>query len=88
MELIVVAVRDSAVDAFMRPFFVPTTGVAVRSFSDEVLRAESEMHKHPADYELFELGRFDEETGKFQNVSAPRSLIRAVDIALDKEKRG
>lgn len=79
MKLVVVAVRDSAVDAFMRPFFVPTVGVAIRSFRDEVTRAESEMFKHPSDYELFEIGEFDEDIGRFENLSAPRSLLRAVD---------
>lgn len=79
MKLVVVSVRDSAVDAFMRPFFVPSTGVAVRSFRDEVSRSESEMHKHPGDYELFEIGAFDEETGRFENLASPRSLLRAVD---------
>lgn len=80
MKLVVVAVRDSAVDAFMRPFLVPTTGMAVRSFHDEVARVESDMHKHPEDYELFELGEFEEETGRFSNLPSPRSLSRAVDI--------
>lgn len=79
MRLVVVAVRDSAVDAFMRPFFVPSTGMAVRSFRDEVARSESEMFRHPADYELFQLAEFDEETGKFENLASPRSLIRGAD---------
>lgn len=79
MQLIVVAVRDSAVDAFMRPFFVPSTGMAIRSFRDEVNRADSEMAKHPQDYELFQLGMFDEDTGRFSNAEAPRSLIRGAD---------
>ena len=43
MVLIMVAVRDSALDALMRPFFVPTTGFAVRSFQDEVKNSESPM---------------------------------------------
>lgn len=80
MLLIVCAVRDSAVDAFMRPFCVPTIGMAVRSFSDEAVNPESEIRKHASDYELFQLGVFDEETGKFDNLDAPRSLARAVDF--------
>lgn len=81
MELVVVAVRDSAVDAFMRPFFVPTTGVAVRSFRDEVLRKESDMFRHASDYELFHIASFDEETGRFVNLESPRSLLRGADCA-------
>lgn len=79
MLLIACAVRDAAVDAYMRPFFVPTVGMAVRSFQDEVKNPDSPMAKHPGDYELFQLGVFDEESGKFENAVAPRSLARASD---------
>lgn len=80
MVLIVCAVRDSALDAFMRPIFVPTTGMAVRSFSDEVKRDESPMSSHPEDYALFELGTFDEESGRMVNLDSPRQLVRGADV--------
>lgn len=80
MVLIMCSVRDSALDAFMRPFFVPTTGMAVRSFQDELKNPESPMMKHPEDYALFELGTFDEDTGKCVNLEAPRQLIRGADV--------
>ena len=58
MKLYIVAVHDQAADAFMRPFFVPSIGMAIRSFTDEVNRADSEMNRHPGDYTLHELGVF------------------------------
>lgn len=81
MVLIVVGIRDTAVDAFMRPWFVPSTGMAIRSFQDEVRNAESPMAKHPADYTLFQLGSFDEDSGKFENLDSPRQLVRGLDVA-------
>lgn len=80
MKLFVFSVRDSAVDAFMRPFCVNARGQAIRSFQDEAMDEKSEIHKHAADYELFELGTFDEESGKMENVDSPRSVARAVDF--------
>lgn len=81
MKLQIVAVSDRAVGAFMRPFFAPSTGAAVRSFSDEVNRAESEMAKHPTDYELHHFGSFDEEIGRFELLEAgPMLLVRAKDM--------
>lgn len=80
MRLVAVAVRDSAVDAFMRPFFVPTTAFAIRSFGEEMKNKESPMFAHPEDYALFEVGSFDEESGRFENVDSPRQLVRAVDL--------
>lgn len=79
MKLVMVAVRDSAVDAFMRPFFVPTTNFAIRSFQD-ACKQEAAFKEHPEDFTLYELGDFDEETGKCSNLDSPRQLIRGVDI--------
>jgi len=68
-KVIVVAVKDRALDAFGRPFFTPTVGVAMRSFQDELNRQaeDNAMAKHPDDYDLFQLGTWDEETGEFEN---------------------
>lgn len=67
--LVMVAVRDRAVDAFMRPFAVPTIGSALRSFQDEVNRTaeDNPMYKHPDDYDLFQLGTWDDNKGEFVN---------------------
>lgn len=80
MIYVVMSIRDNAVAAFNRPFFVQHVGMAVRSFKDEVNSAESPMAKHPEDFLLFELGTFDEETGKMQNLEAPRQVMRAIDV--------
>lgn len=80
MKLKVCAVHDSALDAFMRPLFVPSVAMAARAFTDEVKRPESEMHRHPSDYILYEVGEFDEESGRFSNLDAPRMVVRGVDI--------
>lgn len=79
-RLCVVAVRDSAMGAFQRPFVSPAVASAVRAFYDEVKREGSEMFKHPEDYELWELGAFVEETGELVPASHDmRCLARAVD---------
>lgn len=81
-QFIVVAVRDSALDAFMQPFHVPTTGMAIRSFMDEVNRVESPLNAHPSDYELFQLATWNDSDGVFHQLSTPVSLVRAVDAVV------
>lgn len=78
---VVVSVYDSAVDAFGRPFFVPTVGAATRSFVNEVNRVGSDnaMAQNPADYHLYELGTFDDQTGRFVCLDDPKLLLRAAD---------
>lgn len=81
MIYIVLAVRDRAANAFMRPIFVNTVGQAVRSFSDEVNRAapDNAMHGHPEDFDLYELGKYDEETGRFECLESPRQVAIGKD---------
>ena len=83
MKQIVVAVRDSAVLAFSRPFFVPANGAAVRSFSDEVNRqaGDNPMWGHPDDFELWRLATFDDEAGLFVQED-PTCICRGKDVAV------
>lgn len=78
---VVVAVYDSAVLAYNRPFVAPTSGVAVRSFSDEVNRAAPDnlMFGHPDDYALWQLAAFDDESGVFSD-NTPSVLVRGKDV--------
>lgn len=80
---VVVAVRDTAVKAFARPFFVPSIGYATRSFGDEVNRqaGDNPMHQHPEDFELWVLAEFDEDHGSFQApADGVRLLVRGKDL--------
>lgn len=76
MKLIAVAIRDRAMNAYLRPFFVPSVGLAIRSFSDEINRKaeDNTMYHHPDDYDLYELGTFDEELGLLAPLQMPQQL--------------
>lgn len=76
---VVVAVYDSAVRAYSTPFFCPSRGYAIRAFTDEVNRAapDNALHAHPDDYDLHQLGFWDEESGEFSEVKEP--LLRGKD---------
>lgn len=83
MKLCVIAVHDSALNAFMRPMCVPTVGVALRMFTDEVNRAaeDNPLNRHPEDHTLHVVAEFDEERGVFlEPEGGSRALIRARDV--------
>lgn len=77
MILTIVAVKDRAADAFMRPFFVPTANMAIRSFMDEVNRegADNQMNAHPDDFDLYEIGIFDDSTGRITSYDDMKVLM-------------
>ena len=76
MKLNICAVKDRAADAFGRPMFVPSTGVAIRSFSDELNRSDTDnqLFNHPDDFDLYEFGVFDDNTGLFDLYDQPKLL--------------
>lgn len=84
MKLQLFSVYDRASCSFGRPFYVPSSGVALRSFTDEVNNPQSDLAKHPSDYELHELGEFDDATAEFNLLVKP-SLITTASQVLVKE---
>lgn len=84
MILKLFAVRDSAAQAFTAPIGFPTTGLAIRSFQERVNDPQGDLFKHASDYELFELGEYDDSTASFVIHPDPISMVRAVDL---KEKQ-
>lgn len=82
MILIVLSVFDKAASAYGRPVFATAIGAAVRSFSDEVNRRadDNSMFAHSSDFELYELGTFDDSTAKFDALGVPRLLVRGGDV--------
>ncbi|WNK14155.1 MAG: nonstructural protein [Microvirus sp.] len=75
----IVAVYDRAIEAYSRPVFVNALGAAMRTFGDECRDPETEVSKHPEDYELYHLGEYDDQDGTFLTTT-PHRLARAQDL--------
>ena len=84
MKIEIVAMYDSAAQMFGRPFFVQSTGMAVRSFGDEIKRndPQNDLFKHPEDFTLYHLGSFDDSMGVFDLPASPILLVRGKDLAV------
>lgn len=72
-KLKIFGVKDTMAEAYMNPFYARSTGEAIRSFADETNKPDSPFNRHPNDYNLFELGEFDQVTGEMKILAAPHS---------------
>lgn len=82
MKLLAFCVYDSKAEAYLRPFFAETKGLAVRSFSAACNDPASEFYKWPGDYTLFLIGGYDQATGHLL-AAEPVSLGVAVTFKAD-----
>lgn len=64
--LFVCSIFDRKVASYGRPMFARAVGEAMRIFRDEVNRPAEDniLYKHPEDFDLFLVGKFDDETGR------------------------
>lgn len=74
------SIYDSKAESFSNPVYLNSTGLAVRTFSDSVQDPESQFAKHPADYTLFELGTYDDNSAEFKLLPTPKSLFIAIEF--------
>lgn len=79
MKVFVFSIRDRAIVCFMQPFTSPTKGGAERAFADAINDAQTPMFNHPEDYDLYELGSFDNGTGLYE-VGVPVQIASGKDV--------
>ena len=81
----VFAVRDGKAEAFLQPFYSINAGSATRAFEDTINATDgNQLAKHPADYVLYELAAFDDNTGEFVSCN-PLKLLGAGSDFVRKE---
>lgn len=74
MKYQIYSVLDVKAQAFAPPFFLHRDEVALRAFRDAVLDPKHPMYAHPADYHLYCLGEFDDNSGFVSPTTPPRFL--------------
>ncbi|WNK13362.1 MAG: nonstructural protein [Microvirus sp.] len=78
----VFAVYDLKTCAYLQPFFSGHTGGAMRAFGDAVADSSSPFAKHPGDYQLFEIGLWDDNVGELQGLNPVKVLCSAADYVV------
>lgn len=76
----VVAIRDIKTDSFFPPQMVRSIGGFLRQLGDDIQQPRPDtladtMKKHPDQFEVHELGSWDDETGYFNEQGRKRLTI-------------
>jgi len=76
MRTRVYSLRDRKAAVFGRPVFTASFGSLVRELTDAVREGQDMLGKHPGDFELYELGWFDDEKGTFDLLKLPDLVLQ------------
>lgn len=74
------SIYDSAAKAYLTPFFLPEEGMAIRSFRDCVNDQEHAFGRNPADYTLFTIGAWADNTSTLAPGKAPIKLHNGLEL--------
>lgn len=75
------AIFDRKALQYHPPFFASTDGAAVRSLGDLVGDLNTTVGRHPNDYVLFLVGRYDDQNGSFLPISPLVHVVDAISLA-------
>jgi hypothetical protein len=89
MKYSIVTVYDRVAEVYGTPYYAVSKGSAMRGFSDEVNRPDSNnsLYAHPDDFELMYLGQFDDQLGDFELQSKPSILIKGSEVSVKTEQK-
>lgn len=85
MNLLIFAVRDNKASVYNRPFVEHNVISAVRAFTVGVNSPETQLHQFPTDFELTQIGEFDDITGKITPTEPPKFILSAMSVLKSKE---
>ncbi|AXH76852.1 MAG: nonstructural protein [Microviridae sp.] len=82
MKLVMVTIRDIKIGLYQPPYAVVAIGAAARAFQDACENEErnTDIARHPQDFELYKLGEYDQETGKFDLLPSPEFIMGGKNV--------
>ncbi len=63
MKIGIYTIKDAQAAVFMKPTFFQTEEIAKRTFLQAVMNPNETMGQFPADYTLYKVGQYDDESG-------------------------
>lgn len=74
MQTEVYSLMDRKAGVFGRPVFVPALGLLVRELQD-ALKGDDVLARHPEDFVVYRLGKFDDVNGRFELLALPDFVL-------------
>lgn len=80
----VYAIRDSKAEMFHAPFLQKAKGEAERTFTQIANDPETSVGRFPDDYDLYYIGKFDDNSGLYTTLDTPKHQLKAINVLKSK----
>lgn len=81
MKMTIIAIFDRKAQIFVEMSATQNVGVATRAFSAAInTPSESPIHKWPEDFELYNLGEWDNETGALTGAKHKKLIVAGESV--------
>lgn len=77
------SIYDAKAEAYMPPFFMATKGQAIRAWVDSISDSNTQFHKHPEDFTLFEIGQYNDQDASILAYETKIPLGTALELKKD-----
>ena len=81
MKRVIVSIYDTKAMFFANPWTARNEGEAIRLFTSGINDKETQLNKHPTDFNLYYVGTFDDEIGTIEP-AVPRLIIAGSSVDL------
>lgn len=76
---LIFSILDEKTKVFSAPFFMVSTGAALRALNDLVNDTKTLVSRYPSDFKLYNLGEFEDDKAGFKLLPQPVFIAHASD---------
>lgn len=80
MKKVIVTLKDDKLEIYNQPAFIRNKGEAARMMEEILADGKSPLLRYPRDFALYEIGEWDEDTGKITVFENHRLLFTPLDF--------
>lgn len=80
MKIKIFAVHDVKAEAFGNPMFMNNEQIAIRGLAGAVADPASVLSQSPEDFNLYELGEYDDNSGLITPLDRPKLVCSALSV--------
>lgn len=82
------AIRDNKVNSYSPPMIYRNDVDATRNLEQALKNPQSQVSLYPADYDLYQIGTYEEETSRLKSLAQPKFIVACSSLKLNDEKDG